>query len=515
MIGTRHPLIPDIDNQVPEAPQVLAPSTDIDDNIYELDYFVREIRLNPTLGFTAQVSYSDVRSQVYADAVARDLETLIEQKRISPDDIVFIDDEHGHGHYYRRTYLSPHHTLTYQLIIPTTDVVLQTVLINTCHTASCHSRLKRTYGLLQRRVWWYGMRAAVDAFIRACPTCTAMGTSQDRAVKSYDTRNHPEVSRPCQRISIDCMGPFPKSLQGNTHIVLAVDHFTKFVTGAALPDIKAETVAQFLITEQFFRTGSPDNILSDNGSEFKNALNAHLLTALGSHLRYTASYNPAANGQVERINAPVKASIQSMCEDAINQLDWDQHLSPALFAYNVSVNTTTGFTPFFLTYGREARLTVDAVLPVPKLRNASYVAYAENMARILKTAQVQTQTQLEKVHSLYNRPPTVQRVLHQLHEEDFNPADAPYVDPPIGQPFPAPRRRPRRRFEAQDEVVLWTETVKTGNAKKLTKHWRGPYTIVQAISPTIYNIQLSGTTRKIKTVHINRLKPYYPLTPYN
>ena len=58
------------------------------------------------------------------------------------------------------------------------------------------------------------------------------------------------------------MGPFPKTLNGYMHIVLAVGHFTNHVIGAANPDQKAETIAQFLVEEQFYKTGAPDVILT-------------------------------------------------------------------------------------------------------------------------------------------------------------------------------------------------------------------------------------------------------------
>ena len=106
---------------------------------------------------------------------------------------------------------------------------------------------------------------------------------------------------------------------------------------------------------------------------------------MGSHLRFTCAYHPASNGQVERINAPVKASIQAMIEDVVNHADWDSHLAASLFAYNICVNITTDFTPFFLTYGREARLTIDGVFPAPKFR---YIEYAANLVRLLATVQL-------------------------------------------------------------------------------------------------------------------------------
>ena len=131
----------------------------------------------------------------------------------------------------------------------------------------------------------------------------------------------------------------------------------------------------------------------------------------------------------------------------------------------------------------------------------------------MQTASRQTQLQLSTAHSLYNRPATVQHVIHQLHHDDPN-AGEPLADPPIGQPFPSKRRKPRR-FELNDKVLLWTETVKTGNAKKNIKNWRGPYTIVHVISPIIYLIRLSRTTRKPKITHVNRLKPFFERSRHN
>ena len=76
-------------------------------------------------------------------------------------------------------------------------------------------------------------------------------------------------------------------------------------------------------------------------------------------------------------------------------MDWDQHIAPSIFAYNVCVNTTTGLTPFFLTYGREARVTVDAMLPAPQIRHPSYLENIQKLAKTLQTAKRQTETRYQ------------------------------------------------------------------------------------------------------------------------
>ena len=77
MIGTRHPLIPNLDAHEPGDAHVIAPADEVDEHVYELDYFLHEPRLTPNLGFTPQMSYNDVRSQMFSDNVTTDLDTLI------------------------------------------------------------------------------------------------------------------------------------------------------------------------------------------------------------------------------------------------------------------------------------------------------------------------------------------------------------------------------------------------------------------------------------------------------
>lgn len=45
------------------------------------------------------------------------------------------------------------------------------------------------------------------------------------------------------------------------------------------------------------------------------------------------------------------------------QGEWDDYLSQVSLAYNTSPHSLTGFTPFFLTHSREARLQTNLLLP--------------------------------------------------------------------------------------------------------------------------------------------------------
>ena len=54
-----------------------------------------------------------------------------------------------------------------------------------------------------------------------------------------------------ERVAIHILGPLPESVDGNTYLLIAMDHFSKWPEGYPLPNIEAITVATVL-TERFF-----------------------------------------------------------------------------------------------------------------------------------------------------------------------------------------------------------------------------------------------------------------------
>jgi hypothetical protein len=74
---------------------------------------------------------------------------------------------------------------------------------------------------------------------------------------------------------------------------------------------------------------------------------------------HSSPYYPQANGQVE--NKSLKTILQKNVRQS--KFDWDIMLYPALLAYQTSVKTSTGFSPFKLVHGVDSILPIECEIP--------------------------------------------------------------------------------------------------------------------------------------------------------
>ena len=113
------------------------------------------------------------------------------------------------------------------------------------------------------------------------------------------------------------------------------------------------------------------------------AENYKLCTTLGITRTRTSAYHPQGNGQVERMNRTLKDMLAKMLDNY--QRNWDTQLQKAVFAYRVSINETTGFTPLFqVNFGRSPKLPIDVMIGFENTREQSLPTYVRNTRRSLQ-----------------------------------------------------------------------------------------------------------------------------------
>jgi hypothetical protein len=157
------------------------------------------------------------------------------------------------------------------------------------------------------------------------------------------------------------MGPLPLTPRGNEHIVMIVDHFTKWVECIPLPSQTGEVTARAAVNGFFSRFGFPFEIFSDQGRNFDGKLFTAMCEAVHIHTARTTPYRPCANGQVEHYNRTLMDAVHCFIGDAQEQ--WDLNLPQIAMALRASVNRSTGYTANKIMLGFEVNTPAYPVFP--------------------------------------------------------------------------------------------------------------------------------------------------------
>ncbi len=171
------------------------------------------------------------------------------------------------------------------------------------------------------------------------------------------------VSRPFQTVGVDIM-TLPLTRQGNQYVVVLMDYFTKWVHAVPIPNQRTETIARALIEHVIITHGVPEALLSDRGTNLLSNLMTELCQLMGMKKLNTTVVHPQTDGLVERFNRTLKSMLRK--HSAKYGPEWDQYLPYLLFAYRTKVHESTGESPFFLLFGRDARLPTETALTQPR-----------------------------------------------------------------------------------------------------------------------------------------------------
>jgi len=189
-----------------------------------------------------------------------------------------------------------------------------------------------------------------------------------------------------------------------------------------------------------------------------------LYDILGVSRVFTSGYRPQCNGVTERANGTLIHSLSKLAHNRPKV--WPDLIDVVAFAYNVTPHSLTGYSPFYLVYGRDARLPLDLLAGAP-LTNTTI-----------------EQRRLALAHAL--------KRVNDINKQRM--------------------RLPKTPMYTVGDLVLYRDPALA--TTKLEPKWTGPYVVTEIITNVTFKVKpLTGNVRHREIIHASYLKPFYADNP--
>jgi hypothetical protein len=206
--------------------------------------------------------------------------------------------------------------------------------------------------------YWQIAMADVDRIVELCQGCQMYSKQTHMPATALHTI---PITWPFAVWGLDMAGPLKTAPTGFTHLLVAVDKFTKWVEAKPIRKLYAKTALKF-VKDIVVRFGIPHSIITDNGTNLSQGEVEEYCHHNAIRLDLASMAHPQSNGQVERTNRLIMSEIKPRLEAPLHRAAgaWAEELPSVLWSLRTTPNRSTGLTPFFLVYRAEAILPSDA-----------------------------------------------------------------------------------------------------------------------------------------------------------
>ena len=242
--------------------------------------------------------------------------------------------------------------------------VKRQMALDACHRETGHQGRDRTLSLLRERFWWPKIATQAVMMMNRCGKCAIFeGKDKKPYLKTIVS------TEPMDLVHIDfvkmelCVDPTKKVKEIRTVLVI-VDHFTRYVQAHVVRNETARAAAEVLYHKYFTVFGFPRRLMSDQARAFEGKVIQSLCNYLGIEKIRTTPYHPQSNGQVERTHQTLMRMIGKLDDE--RRQNWPSHLGSIVHAYNATRSQVTGYSPYYLMFGRRPRLPIDLIFPTAR-----------------------------------------------------------------------------------------------------------------------------------------------------
>ena len=345
------------------------------------------------------------------------------------------------------------------------------------HEDVAHMGITATAQRVLKHFYFPGVNKMAEEVVQGCAACQKRNNKpQDQ---KHTLRSHQE-GFPFQKLSLDFVGPLPRSTHGNEYLFTIRDTFTRWVEAFPIKRATADIATKLLVEQIFPRFGFAEQIHSDRGSQFTGQLVTDMARTLGIKATTTPAYNPKSN-PVERVHRDIGRAIKALVQERPNQ--WEEVLPHVLFVIRTTPCRSTGLAPYKMLFGRDATVPLDLIFGPPPYTDTDHKSDLEYV-NVLRN-------RIESAHAWARRnmSETIQRQRRAYYKD---------------RPTP---------FIPGQQVWLFTPVNVRGQRTKFNTYWTGPWTIKRKVNDLCYEI-LPDTRwtfyKNAVVVSIDRLKKWYP-----
>ena len=287
----------------------------------------------------------------------------------------------------------------HQLVAPK---AVQDTIFKALHDDQGHQGRDRTTWLIKTRFFWLRMNHDIESRVRQCNRCILQKT---RPIPAAELVNITSTA-PMDIVCIDYLS-LEMSKGGYENVLVITDHFTRYAQAFPTRNQTAKTTARILYDNFIVHYGFPCKLHSDKAQNFESKVIRHLCKAGGIKKTRTTPYHPMGNGQVERFNQTLLRMLGTL--DNSKKSDWKSYVPSLVHAYNATRHDTTGFSPFYLMFGRHPRLAIDAFLGIDQnqVKSSDRSEYAKQLRRRLdfayKASSEEAKRQTSRYKSYYDQ----------------------------------------------------------------------------------------------------------------
>ena len=247
--------------------------------------------------------------------------------------------------------------IVFQFVVPQRH---QGATLDGCHREAAHQGQRHSTTLMQECFWWPGMTRDLRNSNKKCGHCRKYEVAPPVAPMKLLACSGPGELLHVDFTSIEETVPLKEDPVIRNMLVLQ-DHFPKYVVAYVVKDQTACTATETLRNGYFGLFGAPAYLVSDQGKAFTGHVITHLCELYGVQKLRTSPYHAQTNGQVECMNQTIIRIIGKLEED--RKACWSKHLPELLLAYNATGFAVTGYSPYYLLFGRRPRIPVDYLFP--------------------------------------------------------------------------------------------------------------------------------------------------------